>query len=139
MQLQPYLFFEGRCDEAIEFYRKTVGAEVTMLMRYKDNPEKPDPSKCPGPMPDPEKVMHANLRIGESTLLVSDGHGRGSPRFQGFFLSLTVPDDAAAGRTFNALSAGGKTLMPLGKTFFASSFAMLTDRFGVSWMIYVAS
>lgn len=140
MQLQPYLSFEGRCEEAIEFYRKTLGAEVTMLLRYKDNPEPPDPSKCgPGPMPDPEKIMHTNLRIGKSTLLLSDGRCSGSPHFQGVSLSLTVSDDAAAHRTFNALANGGKITMPLGRTFFSPSFGMLTDKFGVSWMIYVAA
>ncbi len=137
MLVQPYLFFDGRCEEALEFYRKTLGAEVTMLMRYKENPEPPPPGRLPPGSED--KVMHASLRIGETTLMASDGHCQGKPAFQGFGLSLTVPDDAQAGRVFAALSEGGKVQMPLGKTFFSSSFGMLTDRFGVMWMIIVGA
>jgi PhnB protein len=130
--VQPYLFFEGRCEEAIEFYRKALGAEVVMLMRFK---ESPDPHMCaPGTG---EKVMHANLRIGGATVLVSDGRCQAPAKFEGFALSLTVPDEAAAGRFFAALSEGGKVQMPLTKTFFSPSFGMVADRFGVSWMIYV--
>ncbi len=134
MQIQPYLFFEGRCEEAIEFYRSALGAEVTMLMRYKDNP---DPGT--GPPHAGEKVMHASLRIGETTILVSDGHCQGRPSFQGFSLSLTVPDDAEAERRFAALADGGQVQRPMAKTFFSSRFGMVTDRFGVLWIIYVAS
>ncbi len=130
MQIQPYLFFEGRCEEAIEFYRAALGAEVTMLMRYKDSPE-------PTSHGSPEKVMHASLRIGDTTVLVSDGRCGGKPSFQGFGLSLTVPDDAEAERLFTALGDGGQVQMPLTKTFFTSRFGMLADRFGVSWMVYV--
>ncbi len=137
MLIQPYLFFDGRCEEAIEFYRKTLGAEVTMLMKYKESPEPPPPGRLPPGAQD--KVMHASLRIGETTLMASDGHCQGRPAFQGFSLSLTVPDDAEAGRVFAALSDGGKVQMPLGKTFFSSSFGMLTDRFGVMWMIIVGA
>ena len=133
MQIQPYLFFDGRCDEAIEFYRSTLGAEVTMLMRFKDSP---DPETCAPGVGD--KVMHANLRIGETSILVSDGRCQGQPSFQGFSLSLTVPDDAAAERLFAALADGGQVQMPLTKAFFSSRFGMAADRFGVSWMVYVA-
>jgi len=136
MQVQPYLFFDGRCEEAIEFYRKTLGAEVTMLVRFKDSPEPPAPGICP---PGSEnKVMHANLRIGETQVMASDGRCQGRPTFQGFSLSLTVPDDAEAERRFAALSDGGKVQMPLAKTFFSSRFGMVADRFGVSWMVIVA-
>jgi PhnB protein len=136
MQVQPYLFFDGRCEEAIEFYRKALGAEVTMLMRFKDSPEPPAPSMCP---PGSEnKVMHANLRIGDTQVMASDGRCQGRPNFQGFSLSLTVPDDAEAERRFAALSDGGKVQMPLAKTFFSSRFGMVADRFGVSWMVIVA-
>ncbi len=136
MQIQPYLFFDGRCEEAIEFYRKTLGAEVTMLMRYKDNPDPPEQSKAP---PGSEnKVMHSSLRIGETTVLASDGHCLGKPSFQGFSLSLTVPNVAEAERLFAALSGGGKVQMPMAKTFFSPRFGMVADRFGMSWMIYVA-
>ena len=130
MQIQPYLFFDGRCDEAIEFYRRTLGAELTMLMRFKDGPE-------PRSHGSEDKVMHANLRIGETTVLVSDGRCLGRPSFQGFALSLTVPDESEAERLFAALSEGGQVQMPLTKTFFSPRFGMVGDRFGVSWMIYV--
>jgi len=136
MQIQPYLFFEGRCEEALEFYRKALGAEVTMLMRYKDNPEPPEQSKAP---PGSEnKVMHASLRIGETTVMASDGYCQGEPSFQGFGLSLTVPNVAEADRKFAALADGGQVRMPLARTFFSSRFGMVVDRFGVLWMIIVA-
>jgi PhnB protein len=133
MQIQPYLFFDGRCEEALEFYRKTLGAEVQMLMRFKDSPEPMGPMTPPG-----DKVMHASLRIGDTTLMASDGHCAGKPSFQGFSLSLTARNDAEAERFFDSLSDGGKVQQPLIKTFFSSRFGMLTDRFGVSWMIVVA-
>src|SRR5215472_15807855 len=133
MLVQPYLFFDGRCEEAIEFYRSKVGAQVEMLMRFK---EAPDPHQ---PAPGTEnKVMHASVRIGETTVLASDGRCMGQPSFQGFALSLTAPNDAEAERLFSALSESGQVQMPLGKTFFSSSFGMVADRFGVSWMVYVA-
>ncbi len=137
MLIQPYLFFEGRCEEAAEFYRNKLGAEVVMLMRYKDGPQPAQPGMIP---PGAEnKVMHMNLRIGDSTVLASDGHCSGKTSFQGFSLSLTARDDAEAERMFTALTDGGQVQMPLGKTFFSSSFGMLADRFGVNWMIYVAA
>ena len=136
MLIQPYLFFDGRCEEALEFYRSTLGAEVTMLMRFKENPEPMPPDMYPPGSDD--KVLHASFTIGETTLMASDGMNKGSPVFQGFSLSLSVPTDAEAQRLFTALSAGGKVQMPLGKTFYASSFGMVADRFGVSWMIIVA-
>jgi len=136
MQVQPYLFFDGRCEEAIEFYRRTLGAEVTMLMRFKDSPEPPTPGMVP---PGAEnKVMHASLRIGDTTVMASDGRCQGKPSFQGFSLSLSVPDDAEAERRFAVLADGGQVQMPLAKTFFASRFGMVADRFGVSWMIIAA-
>jgi PhnB protein len=136
MQIQPYLFFDGRCEEAVEFYRRALGAEVTMLMRFKDSPESPDPGIVPPGAGD--KVMHVSLRIGDTTVLASDGRCEGQPSFQGFALSLTVPDEAEAERLFAVLADGGQVQMPLTKTFFASRFGMVADRFGVSWMIYVA-
>ena len=136
MLVQPYLFFEGRSEEAAEFYRRAVGAEVTMLVRNKDAPEQPPPGMLP---PGSEnKVMHMSLKIGDTTVLVSDGQCSGKSNFQGFSLSLTVRDDAEAQRTFTALAEGGQVRMPLGKTFFSTSFGMLADRFGVPWMVYVA-
>jgi PhnB protein len=137
MQIQPYLFFDGRCEEAIEFYRRTLGAEVTMLMRFKEAPPQPAGASGCAPAPGTEnKVMHAAIRIGETTVLVSDGRCGGQPNFQGFALSLQPANDAEAARLFAALSDGGEVRMPLGKTFFAASFGMVADRFGVSWMVY---
>jgi len=133
MQVQPYLFLEGRCDEAIAFYRGALGAEVTMLMRFK---ESPDPAMvAPGTG---DKVMHASFRIGETTVLASDGRCQGPATFQGFALSLTVPTEAEAERLFGALGDGGQVQMPMAKTFFSPRFGMVADRFGVSWMVYVA-
>jgi PhnB protein len=132
--IQPYLIFNGRCEEAIEFYRKALGAEVTMLLRFKDAP---DPSMCtPG---SENKVMHANLQIGESVILASDGRCTGQMSFAGFSLSLTLKNVADADRFFAALSDGGQVQMPLAKTFFSPRFGMVADRFGVSWMVYVTS
>jgi PhnB protein len=132
MQVQPYLFFEGRCQEAIDFYREALGAEVRMVMHFKDSPV---PAQVPPEAGD--KVMHACLRIGETEMLLSDGRCGGTPAFQGFSLSLSPADDAAAERVFAALGNGGVVGMPLAKTFFASSFGMVTDRFGVGWMVMV--
>lgn len=136
MPIQPYLFFEGRCEEALEFYRGALGAEVTMLMRNKEAPEQPPPGMLP---PGSEnKVMHATFRVGDATLMASDGRCSGKPAFNGFSLSLTVRDEAEAKRRFDALAAGGQVRMPLGKTFFSPSFGMVADRFGLGWMVYVA-
>ena len=136
MLVQPYLFLDGRCEEAIEFYRKALGAEVEMLMRFKDCPEPAQPGMVP---PGSEnKVMHSCLRIGDTRVMASDGHCLGKPNFQGFSLSLTVPNAAEADRVFAALGNGGQVQMPLNKTFFSPRFGMVADRFGVSWMVIVA-
>jgi PhnB protein len=133
MQIQPYLFFDGRCEEALEFYRKALGAKVEMLMRHKESPEPPPPGMLP---PGSEnKVMHAALRIGDTMVMASDGHCGGRPSFQGFSLSVTARDEAEAKRFFNALSEGGQVQMPLGPAFFSPAFGMTADRFGVSWMV----
>jgi PhnB protein len=132
--VNPYLFFDGRCEEAIEFYRKTVGAEQLMLMRYKDAPAEAGAQQCNTPGGE-NKVMHARLRIGGSTILLSDGPCSG--KFDGFSLSLTAPSAEDAERSFAALSAGGSVDMPLARTFFSPAFGMLTDRFGVKWMVFV--
>ena len=136
MNIQPYLFFEGRAEEAAEFYKSKLGAEVEMLMRNKDAPEKPPPGMLP-PGSD-NKVMHMALKIGGSTILGSDGNCSGKPSFQGVSLSLTVQDEAEAKKVFSALAEGGQVHMPLTKTFFSPSFGMLADRFGLGWMVYVA-
>lgn len=139
MQVQPYLFFEGRCEEAIELYKSALGAEVTQLMRYKDSPAPSDPEKCQGMTPpgSEDKVMHASFRIGDTEVMASDGMCSGNSSFQGVSLSIAVPDDATAERFFNALADGGQVQMPLSPTFFSSRFGMVADRFGVPWMIVV--
>jgi PhnB protein len=131
--VQPYLFFGGRCEEAIEFYRKAVGAEVEMLARFKESPE-PNPE-----LPDcfDDKIMHSTIRIGETSFMASDGMCEGNPNFEGFSLSITVPDEAEAERIFNALAEEGLVTMPLEKTFWSPKFGMLSDRFGVGWMVSV--
>ena len=136
MQVSPYIFYQGRCDEALEFYRKAVGAEVSMLMRYKDSPDSPPPGVIPPGWEN--KVMHSTFTVGKSTLHASDGRGPGKEALQGFSLSLTVANPAEAERCFNALADQGSVQMPLCKTFFSPRFGMLTDRFGVEWMVYVA-
>jgi PhnB protein len=135
--VNPYLFFNGRCEEAVEFYKAKLGAEVTMLMRFSDSPE---PHR-PGMIPDgaENKVMHTSFRIGGTEVMASDG-GMCQPHpsgFQGFSLSLSVPNEAEAQQAFAALSEGGTVTMPLSKTFYSPSFGMLTDKFGVGWMIIV--
>ncbi len=135
MQVQPYLFFEGRCDEALEFYRTALGATVTMLMRFKESPEPPPPGTLPPGGSD--KVMHASFRVGETEVMASDGNCSGQAGFRGISLTISADDEAQAERVFNALAAGGSVQMPLAKTFFSSSFGMVTDRFGVAWMVIV--
>ncbi len=133
--VQPYLFFGGRCEEALEFYRTALGAEVDMLMRYKDSPEPQPPGMLPPGFEN--KVMHASFHIGATALMASDGCGE-SQSFAGFSLSLAVPTEAEADRAFAALAEGGQVQMPLGKTFWSPRFGMLTDRFGIGWMVSVA-
>jgi len=134
--VEPYLFFDGRCEEAIEFYRRALGAQVDLLMRFKYSPEPPQPGCVPPGCEN--KVMHANLRIGENMLMASDGRCTGKPNFEGFALSLRVPTEAEADRLFAALADGGQVQMPLAKTFFSPRFGMVADRFGVSWMVIAA-
>jgi PhnB protein len=134
MQVQPYLDFSGRCEEAIEFYKKALGAKVEMLMRFKDAPQ--------GSMPDcgpvvKDKIMHAALKIGDTTVMASDGRMQGKPAFQGISLSLDLKSRDDAERTFKALSEGGQVQQPLIETFFSPAFGMVADRFGVSWMVLV--
>ena len=142
MKVEPYLFFEGRCEEALEFYRTALGAEVTMLMRYKDNPEPAAGAGCSadgstGAGPQPEMVMHASFNVGDTQVMASDGMGSGKASFQGISLSLAPETETEAKRLFDALAAGGQVQMPLGKTLFSPAFGMVADRFGVSWMVVV--
>jgi len=130
MQIQPYLFFEGRAEEALEFYQKSLGAKVEAVIRYKENP---DPKHNPPNSGD--KVMHCNFRIGDTQVMASDGNCSGKPNFQGFSLTFNAKDEADAKRRFNALAEGGQVNLPLSETFFAKSFGMVADRFGLNWMV----
>ncbi|HEY9101082.1 VOC family protein [Chitinimonas sp.] len=132
--IQPYLFYSGRCEEAIEFYRKALGAEVLMMMRMKESPDGIPPHIPAG---SENKIMHASLQIGGGVLMLSDGMCSGEPKFEGFSLSISPATVAEAERRFAALSEGGKVTMPLDKTFWSPCFGMLTDRFGVNWMVNV--
>ncbi|MES2415905.1 MAG: VOC family metalloprotein YjdN [Pseudomonadota bacterium] len=142
MQVQPYLMFEGQCEKAINFYKTALNAEVVMMMRFSDNPEPqssaegcgPDASKIP-----PESIMHASFRIGDTEVMASDGMSSGKPEFKGITLSLNPTSDAETKRMFAALSEGGKVNMPLSKTFYSPQFGMVTDQFGVSWMVNQAA
>jgi PhnB protein len=132
MKVQPYVFFDGKCDEALEFYQRALGAKVTAVMRWKEAPDQSMVS--PG---QENKVMHSEFQVGETVILASDGRCMGKPSFQGFALTITADNDADAKRMFNALGDGGQVQMPLEKTFFASLFGMVADRFGVGWMVIV--
>lgn len=134
MKVEPYLFFNGRCDEAIEFYKKTVGAKVTNLFRYKDSPEPPQPGHSLPPNWG-EKVMHSNLVIGTTMMMASDGDQAGKTNFSGFQLSLVAGDEVEAKKVFAALGEGGQVRVPMTKTFFSPAFGMLEDKFGIGWMV----
>jgi PhnB protein len=138
MQVQPYLFFEGRCEEALTFYRERLGAQVIMLMRFKENPEAgkaETASGCSLPPGTDEKIMHTAFTIGDSMLMASDGMCSGKAEFKGVSLSLSANDEQQAENYFSALSDGGQVQMPMTQTFFAKRFGMVQDKFGVSWMV----
>lgn len=134
MEIIPYLFIEGRCEEALKFYQSAVDAELGRVMRFKDSPE---PEHCPPGSE--EKIMHAEFRIGKSLIMVSDGCSEGEAGFKGFALSITPDTEEQAERYFAALADGGKVEMPLGKTFWSPKFGMVTDRFGIMWMVNIAA
>lgn len=136
MHMQPYLFFNGRCEEALEFYKTAVGAELQMLMRHKDSPMPP-----PGQLPhgSEQKVMHAAFRVGDTVVMASDGMCDGKPVFNGFSLSIALGSEAEVRAVFAKLSDGGTIRMPVEKTFWSPAFGMLVDRFGVSWMVTVTT
>lgn len=137
MPIEPYLSFNGRCDDAIEFYQKALGAEIQMVMRFNESPDPvPEGMLPPG---HENKVMHSCLTIGDANLMLSDGMSREPPKFSGISLSLQAKDGDQAKRWFDALSEGGSVQMPFGKTFFAEHFGMVEDRFGVGWMVIVPS
>jgi PhnB protein len=133
MQIQPYLFFDGRCEEALNYYRRALGAEIQTIMRYK---ESPDSSGTPPGAGD--KVMHAAFKIGDTQILASDGNNTGKPKFEGISLAIDPATVKDADRIFAALADGGQVRLPLTPTFFAERFGMVADRFGISWMIMVA-
>jgi PhnB protein len=135
--VQPYLFFNGSCEEAVEFYRKALGAEVEMTMRYKESPEPLKPGMVPPGFEN--KIMHTSFRVGQTTVMASDACSAEKPSFEGFSLSISVPNEAEASRVFKALSEGGQVRMPLAKTFWSPSFGMVADKFGVGWMVSVPS
>ena len=135
MLIQPYLFFNGRAEEAAAFYQRVLGAKVDMMMRYSDSPDPTPPGMLPAGSGN--KVMHMALTIGDTQIMGSDGECSGKTDFQGFSLSLTVKSAAEADRVFAALADGGQVQMPLGKTFFAKRFGAVADRFGVGWMVIV--
>ena len=134
-KIEPYIFFEGRADEAIEFYKQALGAQVEMIMRYKDSPEPPPPEQvAPG---SEEKIMHSSITVGGQRIMISDGGCSGESKIGGFSLSLSVANEAEAQRLFEGLSPGGQVHMPLGATFFSPCFGMVQDKFGVGWMVMV--
>lgn len=133
--VQSYLFFKGRCEEAVEFYRKALGAEVEMMLRFKENPEPPKPGMVPPGFED--KIMHCSFRIGATTLMASDGCTDDDSNLEGISLSITVPDEADANHVFAALAEGGQVRMPLARTFWSPCFGMVQDRFGIQWMVSV--
>jgi len=135
MKVEPYLFFNGQCEEAMAFYKQALGAEITMQMRMSESPEPPPPGMVPPGFEN--KIMHASMRIGDTQVMLSDGNSAGNANFQGFSLSIELSDVAQAERIFTALGKGGKVQMPLGKTFYSPCFGMVADRFGVSWMVIV--
>lgn len=136
MQVEPYLMFNGRCQEAVDFYAAALGAEVEMLLRFRDGPDEPPPGTMPADWGD--KIMHCSLKIGGTRVMASDGCATDASGFKGVSLTASVADAAEADRVFAALSDGGQVTMPLGRTFFAPRFGMLTDRFGLAWMVIVA-
>ncbi len=132
MHVQPYLFFEGRCEEALDFYQSALGAKVEMMMRYADAPPDSDAPSAPK-----DKIMHAAFSVGDTSIMCSDGMCSGTPNFGGISLSIAAKDKAEAEKLFGGLGAGGQVQMPLAETFFSPAFGMVADKFGVSWMIMV--
>jgi PhnB protein len=133
--VQPYLFFNGVCEEAVRFYEKALGAKVEMMMRHKESPEPPPPGMLPAGFEN--KIMHVSFKVGETMVMASDGCEAGKPSFAGFSLSISVPTEAEADQVFAALSEGGEVRMPLMKTFWSPKFGMVQDKFGVGWMVVV--
>jgi PhnB protein len=134
-QVQPYLFYNGRCEEALAFYVSALHAQLGMVLRWKESPEPPPPGMLPTGFED--KIMHSEFTVGGTTVLASDGCGSWTTTYDGFRLALSVPDEATADHAFNALADGGRIDMPLVKTFWSPRYGMVTDRFGIGWMVMV--
>jgi len=130
MHVNPYVFFDGKCEEALDFYKSKLGAKVNVLMRYSENP-----NPAHNPPGSDEKVMHSEFQVGDSKIMASDGLCHGKPSFQGFSLTIQCASDAEAQRLYTALGEGGQVQMPLGPTFFAHSFGMVADKYGIGWML----
>lgn len=142
MIVQAYLFFDGQCEAALDFYKAALGAEVEMMMRFGEAPPAPDGAASEGCGPGPgaqnaDKIMHASFRVGDTVIMASDGNCGEAPKFDGFSLSITVSDVATCNRVFAALGDGGAVIQPVMATFFSPAFGMVRDKFGVSWMILV--
>lgn len=133
--IEPYLFFNGACEQALDFYREALGAEIEMTMRYKESPEPPKPGMLPPGFEN--KIMHTSFRVGQTRIMASDGCSTDKPSFEGFSLAVSVPNEAEAERVFTALANGGQVRMPLSKTFWSPRFGMVADKFGVGWMVSV--
>ncbi len=135
MNIEPYLSLNGRCEEAMDFYQAALGAQVLFKMRMNESPEPPQPGMVP---PGCEhKIMHATVKFGDSTVMMSDGNNDGEPVFKGVTLSLALNDIAEAEKCFAALCDGGQVQLPMAKTFWSPCFGMVADRFGVNWMVTV--
>jgi len=133
MYVQPYVFFNGRCEEALNYYSEKLGAQVIFKMHFRDAP--PDPNNPPRPEL-ADKIMHANVQLGTTFWMASDGAcDPAAGSFNGFSLSLTVEDSAIAEKSFNALADGGQVVMPFQKTFWSDGFGVVEDRFGLKWMV----
>jgi PhnB protein len=134
-KVQAYLFFDGRCEEALDFYQSALGAKLIMKMRFKESPDPVPAGQC-GPNSD-DKIMHSAFQVGDTMVMASDGMAGGKPEFKGFSLSVSAADEKEADRYFNALAKGGQVVMPMGKTFFSPRFGMVTDKFGMGWMVII--
>lgn len=133
-EITPYLFFGGRCDEALEFYKETIGAEVVFIMRFNESPDPPPPGMIPPGFEN--KVMHCTFTVAGNSIMASDGDSVGE-KFKGFRLSLALPTDVEARDVFAKLAEGGSVQMEINKTFWSSCFGMVTDKFGLAWMVTV--
>ena len=132
--ITPYLFFNGRCDEAIEFYKAALDAEIEYIMRFDESPE-PLPDGTLPPNFD-KKIMHATITVRGVKLMVSDGCAE-ELEFLGFRLAISEPTEEQARATFRALAESGTVDIPIGPTFWSPCYGMVTDKFGMPWMVSV--